>query len=91
MVARGLQDEKWVAGLRRGRRSDALLSCPACLTTVCVDCQQHAQDERVFRAMFVLNCRLALRDLPSPFLFSCLILLASASVVQTTKTPLLCN
>mmetsp|Transcript_8371 Transcript_8371/g.25105 ORF Transcript_8371/g.25105 Transcript_8371/m.25105 type:complete len:228 (-) Transcript_8371:956-1639(-) len=51
------EDEKWVASLRRGHRSDALLSCPACLTTVCVDCQQHDQDESVFRAMFVLNCR----------------------------------
>lgn len=22
------------------RKSDALLSCPACMTTVCIDCQQ---------------------------------------------------
>ena len=34
-----------------------MLSCPACLTTVCLDCQQHAEEEGQFRAMFVMNCR----------------------------------
>lgn len=51
------KDEKWVQKLRHGRRSDAMLSCPACLCTVCMDCQQHDSDERQFRAMFVINCR----------------------------------
>ena len=42
---------------RQGRKSDAILSCPGCLTTVCIDCQQHAVFENQFRAMFTMNCR----------------------------------
>ena len=34
------RDDQWMAKCRRGRKSDALLSCPACLSTVCVDCQR---------------------------------------------------
>lgn len=51
------RDEKWAAEQRQGRKSDALLSCPGCLTTVCIDCQQHAEFEGQFRAMFTINCR----------------------------------
>ena len=43
----------------QGRKSDAILSCPGCLTTVCIDCQQHAVFENQFRAMFTMNCRCA--------------------------------
>lgn len=51
------KDEAWVARQRGGRRSDAILSCPGCLTTVCIDCQQHAEKEGQFRAMFCINVR----------------------------------
>lgn len=51
------QDAEWVAKQRQGRKSDAILSCPACLTTLCIDCQQHTELECQFRAMFVMNCR----------------------------------
>jgi len=37
-------------------RSDAMLSCPACMITVCVDCQRHDLYKTQFRAMFVMNC-----------------------------------
>ncbi|XP_065184251.1 E2F-associated phosphoprotein-like [Sycon ciliatum] len=37
-------------------RSDAHLSCPACLTTLCVDCQRHDIYRSQYRAMFVMNC-----------------------------------
>eukprot|EP00794_Sanderia_malayensis_P020163 gene20163-22138_t len=37
-------------------RSDAILSCPACMTTVCIDCQRHAVYKTQYRAMFVMNC-----------------------------------
>ena len=37
-------------------RSDALLCCPACMTTVCIDCQRHDVYKNQFRAMFVMNC-----------------------------------
>jgi hypothetical protein len=36
--------------------SDATLQCPACLTTLCFDCQQHDTYEGQYRAMFVVNC-----------------------------------
>ena len=50
-------DERWATKQRHGRKSDAILSCPGCLTTVCIDCQQHADYEGQFRAMFTMNCR----------------------------------
>ena len=39
--------------------SDALLSCPACLATLCVDCQRHVSRRNQFRAMFARNVRVA--------------------------------
>ncbi|KAL3792158.1 hypothetical protein HJC23_009622 [Cyclotella cryptica] len=37
------------------RNSDAVLSCPRCFTTVCMDCQQHESYANQYRAMFVMN------------------------------------
>ncbi|KAG0364886.1 E2F-associated phosphoprotein-domain-containing protein [Gamsiella multidivaricata] len=37
--------------------TDAILSCPMCLTQLCFDCQQHEFYSHQFRAMFVENCR----------------------------------
>lgn len=51
------KSEAWVSKLRGGRRSDAILSCPQCFTTLCLECQQHAHQHNQFRAMFVMNCR----------------------------------
>ncbi len=51
------KDAAWVRRQRGGRGSDAILSCPGCLTTVCLDCQQHANKEGQFRAMFCRNVR----------------------------------
>ena len=51
------QDQAWMEKQRQGRRSDANLSCPGCLTTVCVDCQRHEWITTQYRAMFVTNCR----------------------------------
>lgn len=51
------KNEKWMQKMRKGRQSDAILSCPSCLTTVCIDCQQHATYDNQFRAMLVMNCR----------------------------------
>ena len=41
--------------LLKPRTSDAILSCPRCFTTVCMDCQQHERYANQFRAMFVMN------------------------------------
>ncbi|KAF8982289.1 hypothetical protein BGZ46_001515 [Entomortierella lignicola] len=38
--------------------TDAILSCPMCLTQLCYDCQQHEFYPHQFRAMFVENCRI---------------------------------
>lgn len=36
--------------------SDAVLNCPACFVTLCLDCQKHETYRNQFRAMFVTNC-----------------------------------
>ncbi|XP_034015570.1 E2F-associated phosphoprotein [Thalassophryne amazonica] len=36
--------------------SDAILNCPACMTTLCLDCQRHETYRTQYRAMFVMNC-----------------------------------
>jgi E2F-associated phosphoprotein len=33
-------DELWVNKQRKSKKSDAVLSCPACFTTLCLDCQR---------------------------------------------------
>jgi hypothetical protein len=37
------------------RQTDAVLNCPCCFTTVCMDCQRHDKYVTQFRAMFVMN------------------------------------
>ncbi len=51
------KDQAWAEKQRQGRHSDAILSCPGCLTTVCIDCQRHEYITTQYRAMFVKNCR----------------------------------
>lgn len=51
------KDAQWTSKLRNGRQSDAILSCPCCFTTLCIDCQEHSEMVGRFRAMFVMNCR----------------------------------
>lgn len=41
---------------RRAHKSDAILDCPACMTTLCIDCQKHDIFPNQYRAMFVMNC-----------------------------------
>ncbi|KAG5265587.1 hypothetical protein AALO_G00244130 [Alosa alosa] len=36
--------------------SDAVLNCPSCMTTLCLDCQRHEKYRTQYRAMFVMNC-----------------------------------
>ncbi|CAM6106473.1 unnamed protein product [Calypogeia fissa] len=52
------KDEAWATKQRQGRKSDAVLSCPACFTTLCIDCQRHEKYVHQYRAMFVSNCRI---------------------------------
>ncbi|XP_020573082.1 E2F-associated phosphoprotein [Phalaenopsis equestris] len=51
-----VKDEQWMNKQRKGRTSDAVLSCPACFTTLCFDCQRHEKYVTQYRAMFVVNC-----------------------------------
>lgn len=47
------------AGVSQSRAlssSDAVLNCPACMTTLCLDCQRHEKYRTQYRAMFVMNC-----------------------------------
>lgn len=66
------RDQAWVDTKRRGYHgiglqrpcqkqqpvpnSDAVLNCPACMTTLCLDCQRHESYKTQYRAMFVMNC-----------------------------------
>jgi hypothetical protein len=52
----GAQDERWAERQRAGRATDAILSCPGCFTTVCLECQQHAELHTQYRALFTVNC-----------------------------------
>uniref|UniRef100_A0A286XGS1 E2F associated phosphoprotein n=1 Tax=Cavia porcellus TaxID=10141 RepID=A0A286XGS1_CAVPO len=63
------RDQAWVNAQRRGfhgfglqrqqlavPNSDAVLNCPACMTTLCLDCQRHESYKTQYKAMFVMNC-----------------------------------
>ncbi|XP_001512221.1 E2F-associated phosphoprotein [Ornithorhynchus anatinus] len=65
------EDQAWVDAQRMGYHglrvqgshrqpvvptSDAVLNCPACMTTLCLDCQRHESYKTQYRAMFVMNC-----------------------------------
>ncbi|OMO62418.1 E2F-associated phosphoprotein [Corchorus olitorius] len=52
------KDEVWVQNKRKGRISDAVLSCPACFTTLCLECQRHEKYLTQYRAIFVVNCKI---------------------------------
>ena len=51
------RDARWMGKMRKGRSSDAILSCPCCFVTLCVDCQHHDSQHNRYRAMFVMNCK----------------------------------
>eukprot|EP01028_Stygiella_incarcerata_P005936 TRINITY_DN24481_c0_g1_i1.p1 TRINITY_DN24481_c0_g1~~TRINITY_DN24481_c0_g1_i1.p1 ORF type:complete len:226 (+),score=65.06 TRINITY_DN24481_c0_g1_i1:40-678(+) len=38
--------------------TDAILSCPGCFTTLCIDCQRHSRYSDQYRALFVQNCKI---------------------------------
>ncbi|XP_010249646.1 PREDICTED: E2F-associated phosphoprotein [Nelumbo nucifera] len=52
------KDERWVHKKRKGHTSDAVLSCPACFTTLCLECQRHEKYVTQYRAIFVVNCKI---------------------------------
>ncbi|GMI88419.1 hypothetical protein like AT5G08320 [Hibiscus trionum] len=52
------KDEIWAQKKRKGRISDAVLSCPACFTTLCLECQRHEKYVTQYRAIFVVNCKI---------------------------------
>ncbi|KAF5175811.1 E2f-associated phosphoprotein [Thalictrum thalictroides] len=52
------KDELWVHKKRSGVVSDAVLSCPACFTTLCLESQRHEKIVTQYRAVFVENCKI---------------------------------
>ncbi|XP_057736695.1 uncharacterized protein LOC130951953 isoform X3 [Arachis stenosperma] len=52
------KDEKWVQKKRQQCGSDAVLSCPACFTTLCLQCQRHEKYVTRYRAVFAVNCKI---------------------------------
>ncbi|KAJ0837974.1 putative E2F-associated phosphoprotein [Helianthus annuus] len=51
------KDQLWVQKKKKGQYSDAVLSCPACFTTLCLECQRHEKYVTQYRAVFVVNCK----------------------------------
>lgn len=51
------KDTEWVEKKRKGRSSDAILSCPCCFSILCLECQQHPTQQNIYRAEFVVNCQ----------------------------------
>ncbi|XP_023738270.1 uncharacterized protein LOC111886260 isoform X1 [Lactuca sativa] len=52
------KDQLWIQKKRKGQYSDAVLTCPACFTTLCLESQRHEKYVTQYRAMFVLNCKI---------------------------------
>ncbi|CAJ1977661.1 unnamed protein product [Sphenostylis stenocarpa] len=52
------KNEQWIDRKRQGRVSDAVLSCPGCFTTLCLECQRHEKYLTQYRAVFVVNCKI---------------------------------
>ncbi|KAI3796220.1 hypothetical protein L1987_38886 [Smallanthus sonchifolius] len=52
------KDQLWVQKRKKGQSSDAVLSCPACFTTLCLECQRHEKYVTQYRAVFVVNCKI---------------------------------
>ncbi|XP_024970619.1 E2F-associated phosphoprotein [Cynara cardunculus var. scolymus] len=52
------KDQLWIQKKRKGQYSDAVLSCPACFTTLCLECQRHEKYVTQYRAVFVVNCKM---------------------------------
>mmetsp|Transcript_13524 Transcript_13524/g.20571 ORF Transcript_13524/g.20571 Transcript_13524/m.20571 type:complete len:215 (+) Transcript_13524:114-758(+) len=51
----GQQQQEDITAESERPPTDAVLSCPCCFTTVCMDCQRHTKYHDQFRAMFVMN------------------------------------
>lgn len=92
------QDEAFVIQQQqmdsKNMNSDAILSCPCCLTTLCRDCQQHERYKDQFRAMFVMNIavqwnRALLYDDESKKMVGCCIPEPSTTTSKSVTMPVL--
>ncbi|KAJ2732441.1 hypothetical protein IW152_003836 [Coemansia sp. BCRC 34962] len=53
------RDARWAESeLLRGSKTDAVLSCPQCLTQICFVCQRHARFSEQFRALSAQHCEI---------------------------------
>ena len=52
------KDEKFAQSKRSSHLTDGTLACPSCFTTVCLECQAHAEYETQFRAISAMNVRI---------------------------------
>lgn len=55
-ISKQRQSQNQTTKLNTVPSSDAILNCPACMTTLCLDCQRHESYRTQYRAMFVMNC-----------------------------------
>ncbi|XP_067938825.1 E2F-associated phosphoprotein-like [Watersipora subatra] len=55
-ISAGSTDDSSISGKKSNEaKTDAVLNCPACMCTVCLDCQKHAVYDHQYRAMFTMN------------------------------------
>ncbi|KAF6150720.1 hypothetical protein GIB67_020803 [Kingdonia uniflora] len=57
-----VKDELWVHKKRKSGTSDVVLSCPACFTTLCLECQRARDVRTQYRAIFVVDCKMMKND-----------------------------
>lgn len=60
------EDEKWVRenllGSSTCSEDVATVSCPSCFAQLSMQCQQHTRYQNQFRALFVTNCRVVVKE-----------------------------
>lgn len=49
------KDQLWVQKRKKGQYSDAVLSCPACFTTLCLECQRY-MNKPTYESFFKQIC-----------------------------------
>lgn len=84
------KNESWAQKQRRGRTSDAVLSCPACFTTLSLDCQRYPTTFSTQSPLFALH-RFGVYHMP--FAFRLIMHLTSPTVGNYRPIlllPLLC-
>ncbi|KAI3846239.1 hypothetical protein MKX03_002805 [Papaver bracteatum] len=61
-----VKKELWMNKERKGCGFDAVLTCPACFTALCIECQRRGKYLTRYRAIFIANCKIKLNQVLRP-------------------------